>query len=310
MSSLADLPQLVGFFSYARDDDEGSSGHLSKLRERIQEELRAQLGRTRRDFRLWQDKAAIAHGKLWEDEIKTAIAEATFFIPIVTPTAIRSQHCKFEFESFLAREQALGRNDLVFPIHYVLVSALQDEARWRQDRVLSIIGSRQYIDWLSLRHLDVGSTEVRVAVERFCANIVRALQQSWLSPEEAAHQQAEAEAQRRADEERQTASRSGAAGRGRAPAQAGGGRGARASCRGGATPSNRGDADPANGAVPLLSDTPPAGTTNRPDPLRVNSQACGSRSRHSGHRAADPHCTLHRQAFPGSIRWPFCSLLC
>src|SRR5215469_7805233 len=50
MASLADTPDLVGFFSYAREDDEGSGGRLSKLRDRIQEELRAQLGRTNRDF--------------------------------------------------------------------------------------------------------------------------------------------------------------------------------------------------------------------------------------------------------------------
>src|SRR5215472_8025185 len=41
MSSLADAADLVGFFSYSREDDEGSGGRLSKLRERIQEELRA-----------------------------------------------------------------------------------------------------------------------------------------------------------------------------------------------------------------------------------------------------------------------------
>ena len=42
MSSLADAPDLVGFFSYSREDDEDSGGKLSKLRERIQAELRVQ----------------------------------------------------------------------------------------------------------------------------------------------------------------------------------------------------------------------------------------------------------------------------
>src|SRR6478736_2658308 len=124
MSSLADAPDLVGFFSYSREDDEDSGGKLSKLRERIQAELRGQLGRTKADFRLWQDKTAIAHGKLWEDEIRSAIAESVFFIPIITPTAVRSRHCKFEFDSFLAREKELGRSDLIFPILYIPVSAL------------------------------------------------------------------------------------------------------------------------------------------------------------------------------------------
>jgi hypothetical protein len=95
MPSLADAPDLVGFFSYSREDDEDSGGKLSKLRERIQAELRGQLGRTRLDFRVWQDKTAIAHGTLWEQEIKSAIAESVFFIPIITPTVVRSRYCKF-----------------------------------------------------------------------------------------------------------------------------------------------------------------------------------------------------------------------
>jgi TIR domain-containing protein len=194
MPSLADAPNLVGFFSYSREDDEDSGGKLSKLRERIQAELRGQLGRTKEHFRLWQDKTAIAHGKLWEDEIKSAIAESVFFIPIITPTAINSHHCKFEFESFLKREKDLGRNDLVFPLLYISVPALTGD-RWRQDPLLSIIGSRQYEQWQNLRHLDASSTEVALRVEKFCANICRALQQEWLSPEE----RREAEAQRTAE---------------------------------------------------------------------------------------------------------------
>jgi TIR domain len=211
MPSLADAPDLVGFFSYSREDDEGSGGRLSKLRERIQEELRSQLGRTKRDFRLWQDKTAIAHGKLWEGEIKKAIAESVFFIPIITPTAVRSHHCKFEFDSFLAREKELGRSDLVFPILYIPVPALTGD-RWRDDPLLVTIGRRQYEQWHDLRHLDTSSTEVSLRVERFCANICRALHQEWLPPEErreaetrrvaeAEHRRQQAEIKRRADEE-------------------------------------------------------------------------------------------------------------
>jgi len=202
MPRLADLPQLVGFLSYSREDDEGSGGKLSRLRERIQEELRGQLGRVRGDFRLWQDKAAIPHGKLWENEIKSAIAESVFFIPIITPTAVRSQHCRSEFELFLAREAELGRNDLVFPIHYIRVPALEDERQWRQDDVLNTIGRRQYIDWLKLRHLDVDSTEVGVTIERFCSNISRALLQPWSPPGDRVQTQNAIEQRRAAGERR------------------------------------------------------------------------------------------------------------
>jgi hypothetical protein len=110
---------------------------------------------------------------------------------------VRSSYCKFEFESFQAREKELDRNNLIFPILYVPVPALTDD-RWRQDPLLAIIGSRQYEQWQNLRHLDVSSSEVALRVEKFCANICRALEQEWLSPE----QRRVAEARRAADAKR------------------------------------------------------------------------------------------------------------
>ena len=125
MSSLADLSYLVGFFTYSREDDEGSNRALSGLREAIQNELSAQLGRTHKDFRIWQDKSAISLGTLWEKQISQGVSESVFFIPIITPRALRSQHCAYEFQAFLARESELGRDDLVFPILYIPVPGLR-----------------------------------------------------------------------------------------------------------------------------------------------------------------------------------------
>ena len=115
MSSLADAPDLVGFFSYSREDDEDSGGKLSKLRERIQAELRVQLGRTRKDFRLWQDKVAIAHGELWEDTIKKGISESVFFIPIITPTAVEAPTAKSNLRHFWREKRSLAAVILYFP---------------------------------------------------------------------------------------------------------------------------------------------------------------------------------------------------
>jgi TIR domain len=202
MSSLADLPEIVGFFSYSREDDEAFEGTLSALRGAIQRELSAQLGRSKTTFRLWQDQEAIAPGKLWKSEIKTAVEQSVFFIPVVTPRAVKSHYCKFEFEVFLSREQELGRADLVFPLLYIRVPALESEAQWRTDPVLTIVGMRQYVDWRPFRQLDVRDTTVRVAIERFCDKIVEALREPWVSPEERQKQQ-EIEAARQAEEQRQ-----------------------------------------------------------------------------------------------------------
>jgi hypothetical protein len=200
MSSLADLPELVGFFSYSRDDDEDAKGALSNLRDGIQRELRSQLGHARAKLRLWQDKSAIPEGRLWEEELRSAIAESVFFIPIITPTAVRSRHCKREFDLFLAREAELGRRDLVFPILYIRVPALEDEQQWRRDPTLSVIAARQYADWRNLRHLDIKSSEVGVSVEHFCRSIFEALRLPWESPQER-RDKAEAAAKARAEEE-------------------------------------------------------------------------------------------------------------
>jgi len=200
MALLAELPELVGFFSYSREDDEDSNGKLSALRGAIGSELAQHLGRSkRRDFQLWQDQAAIEAGDDWESEISKAIGQAAFFIPIVTPRAVASRHCKFEFESFLARESELGRDDLIFPILYVPVPALLDEAKWRNDPVLSIVGKRQHFDWRRFRHVAPETTVYGEAIESFCEQIVAKLREPWVSPEE--RRQLEAEAKKRAEDE-------------------------------------------------------------------------------------------------------------
>jgi TIR domain len=209
MALLVDLPELVGFFSYSREDDEDSRGALSALRDRIQRELRSQLGRSAKTFRLWQDKEAIPSGTLWETEIKNAVAQSVFFIPIITPTVVQSRYCRFELEAFLERETALGRSDLVFPILYIRVQGLDEEARQMGDPVLAIVAKRQYLDWREHRFRDPGSLEVGQTIERFCQNICDALYRSWLSPQEqkeieevAARERATAERARRETEAR------------------------------------------------------------------------------------------------------------
>jgi len=201
MTSLADLPDLIGFFSYSRQDDEYSDGALSRLRDRILKELRTQLGRR---IRVWQDTEAIPDGSDWSNEIHRGITESVFFIPIVTPSAIASKHCRFEFEAFLAREAALGRSNLVFPLVYVRVPALEDETSWKHDELLKIIGARQYTDLTRFRQRGLDDVEVRERIERYCSHIVDALREPWISPDDR-RARAAAEAQRAANEMRRAA---------------------------------------------------------------------------------------------------------
>ena len=202
MSSLIDLTEIVGFFSYSREDDEALRGSLSELRDAISRELAAQLGRTKRNFRLWQDQEAIPPGTLWESQIKTAVAKASFFIAIVTPRSVNSEYCHLEISSFLDREKDLGRDDLIFPVLYIDVAALRDRALWRDNVALPIIAARQNVDWRAIRQQDINTVVVREAVERFSGKIVDALTKPWDSPEGWRDREAKELRGRAEDEER------------------------------------------------------------------------------------------------------------
>lgn len=201
MSSLAKYypSNLVGFFTYSREDDVDFGDVLSKFRNAIQAELSAQLGRNRDNFRIWQDRFAIPHGGLWQKQIVDGIKQSAFFVPIITPRVVNSPHCAFEFNSFLAREKELGRDDLVFPILYISVPELED-GTWKQSSVLKIVSDRQYLDWRDYRPRELTDPEVRKELIQFCRNISNALRKPWESPEERQQRQ-EAEAVRVASQD-------------------------------------------------------------------------------------------------------------
>src|ERR1700738_3058137 len=201
MSSLAQLPKLIGFFSYSRTDDEGDDGAVLALANRIYRELRSQLGRNDQNFKLRRDKDALAAGEQGKEKLKEAVSESVFFIQMVTPSAVNSGFCRFEFESFIERENDLGRDDLVFPILYISIPEL-DSTPEITDPVISIVKDRQYDDWRPIRYLDVNSTEVRQTVGQFCSTISRKLRLPWLSPAErrAIEEQRRGEEQRRLQE--------------------------------------------------------------------------------------------------------------
>jgi hypothetical protein len=184
LPALTDFPELVGFFSYSRDDDRDSEGGLTLLRRRIQSELRGQLGRSEKTLRLFQDAEAIPPGTLWEGEISGAIEQSAFFIPIISPRVIQSEHCGVEFQKFLEREKTLGRTDLIFPILYIDVPELHEDHVWRNHPTLNVIGARQYVNWCDFR-FELDGPQVRRAIAQFCTKIGATLRRNTASPRSA-----------------------------------------------------------------------------------------------------------------------------
>ena len=110
----------IGFWSYTSSDDQHSDGRLSQLRAVLARELPLLVGQ-RPIVSIFQDKETIRHGSDWAEKIVEALGQSSFLIPIVTPGFLQSEWCCKEVMRFRAREEALGRNDLIFPFRYISI---------------------------------------------------------------------------------------------------------------------------------------------------------------------------------------------
>jgi hypothetical protein len=143
------------------------------LRRLLADELQLLIGR-RQPVHLWQDVAAIPHGTDWLKEIHKALRVSSFFIPIITPAFLESEMCCQEVFRFHQREQELGRDDLIFPFRYVDTSDF-GPSEAHDPAVLALLQSRQWIDFVPLRHRPPDSEEVAIKLAGLAGSIRTAL---------------------------------------------------------------------------------------------------------------------------------------
>lgn len=145
----------VAFLSYVRTDDAHLEGRISALRARLEGEIRMQTGDRR--FRVLQDTVDVRPGDVWQRWIDGSLDAAAVLVPVLTPGYFTSAACRDEWARFRAREEALGRDDLVVPIYYVDCDAVNDEAARAGDPMAVDLARRQYVDWRDLRHEPLAS---------------------------------------------------------------------------------------------------------------------------------------------------------
>ena len=177
----------IGFWSYSRQDDQLSTGMLSRLRALLMNEIQQQFGRER--IQLFQDVSAIPHGAQWEHEIRNALGNSSFFIPIVTPNFIQSEWCSTEVLEFLERERqlleahpGLPRHCLLFPLHLIDIAGVEPH----DQRVLAALQERQWFDFTAFRHRSPDDVAVRQALSEFAGSIRKVLQTKLGSGDDAA----------------------------------------------------------------------------------------------------------------------------
>ena len=169
--------QPIGFWSYARRDEESARGKLSSLRARLQGELQQQYGRDQ--IRIFQDVAAIAPGDTWNRELRDAIQNSTFLVPIITPAFLESEWCCQEVMLFLARETELntahpqlkGRSR-IFPIHYIDISSAEPF----DPEVLPLLQTRQWLDFRPMRFSPEDDAKVQMTLATLAQGMNELLQ--------------------------------------------------------------------------------------------------------------------------------------
>jgi formylglycine-generating enzyme required for sulfatase activity len=157
------------FLSYTRFDDR--RGDISAFRGALSDAVREVTGET---FAIFQDVDDIEIGERWSHKLDEMLAEARFFIPILTPSYFKSAACRGELEKFLKAEERAGRHDLILPIYYIRCPVLEEKELREADRLATVIHQRQRWEWRELRHYSLRNRKVRLKIESLALEIAKA----------------------------------------------------------------------------------------------------------------------------------------
>lgn len=160
-------PRYIAFWSYTRFDDKHDEKRLTGLRKALEAEVRALSGVR---VEIFQDVDGIAWGERWKSKTKTSADDATYLIPIITPSYFKSDECRSELEQFVQREQDMGFSELILPLYYI-ESQLEDQFVMGTDRLARVVADHNYRDFRRLRHQNLKSFEVRQAVTSLATDL-------------------------------------------------------------------------------------------------------------------------------------------
>jgi hypothetical protein len=146
---------VAGFWSYARDDNNLDGGAILELARLLAEEFDLLSGEP---LELFIDRDGVAWGDTWRERINSALAQTTFFIPIITPRYFKRQECRRELQEFAAKAKGLGVEELLLPILYAEPPGFAQDS---PDELIALVAKTQYADWRQNRLLEPSSRHYR-----------------------------------------------------------------------------------------------------------------------------------------------------
>jgi hypothetical protein len=159
----------VGFWSYARIDDEAEEGRIVRLARLVRVEYELLTGDS---LSIFVDRDDLEWGDEWRRRIDEALAGTTFFIPIVTPRFFERPECRRELLTFAGTAKSLNLEDLILPLYYVTVPGI-DAGQPTPDEAVSLVTEHQREDWRELRLEDQASALYRQGVNRLAVKLAQ-----------------------------------------------------------------------------------------------------------------------------------------
>jgi TIR domain len=163
-----DTEGAAAFWSYTHDDNAAEGERIVQLAH----DLQAQYGvLTGGKLRLFLDRDEIGWGDDLRARIDEALADTTFFIPIITPRYFQHTECRRELIAFSQETKRLKVESLLLPIYYVDVPELSAQGD-PSDNAMQIVKVPKYEDWRSLCLEDLHSSEYRKGVRKLAQRLV------------------------------------------------------------------------------------------------------------------------------------------
>lgn len=160
------LVSATGFFSYAHSDDYNHK--LTDLKDDLCSEYKVATGEK---LNLFFDRTSIRWGEYWESAITSNIGNASFFIPILSPSYFSSAFCIQELRQYLSIAKASDAHELVLPI---LFSDITSDYLTLDKELVESTLAFQYEDWTNLRFMQRDSEPYLRAVNRMAQRIIEA----------------------------------------------------------------------------------------------------------------------------------------
>lgn len=172
-----DLTTATAFWSYAHADDE--EGQIRRLKEKLDLTYKRHRGEALASFFDRTGKHKIEWGEEWRSKINTTIFGTTFFIPVISPSYLKSSMCRDEFDEFVEKAKTSDLEELVMPILWVPVYPETED----EQRIFDAARTRQWVDWTSIRKLDESSSEYRSLIDEMGERLAHAARKVAKKPE-------------------------------------------------------------------------------------------------------------------------------